>query len=271
MPPDPPEPADLHAQFSPEHHLDWGDPIPTAAQIAAEFGPEATAESLELLCRLVTHQREVTRQLLDSIRPGDTTHELDHRVKSPSSLARKIWSAWHRNRTPLTDDLLRFTVVAKSPAQVVESARETVDRLQANGWRVESAHQSYVDGSRYNGIHAILRAREDVQVEVQFHSPESIRVKMATTRLYHVNRDPRESRKTRNEAATEAISLSAAMTQPAGLVGLTHLGGVPVEARSYGSSNRQTKQRQMRRPQNASASNRQSDDDKRIENGGMAK
>lgn len=31
-----PEPADLHARLSDRHPLDWGDPIPTRAEISAE-------------------------------------------------------------------------------------------------------------------------------------------------------------------------------------------------------------------------------------------
>jgi hypothetical protein len=198
MPPRPPdreglpEPADLHAEFSQEHRIDWGEPIATASQIAAEFGAEVTAQSLELIRRLTKHHRHATQQLLDSIQPGDKAHELDRRIKSPASLARKIWKYRSIKLPPPIDDVLRFTVVAKGPEMLVESARETVSRLRAKGWEVESAHQSYVDGSRYKGIHAIMHTSGGAQAEVQFHSPESIRVKLQTTSLYHVERDPRQ-------------------------------------------------------------------------------
>jgi hypothetical protein len=248
MPPTPPdregfpEPADLHAEFSPELRLDWGDPIATASQIAAEFGAEATAQSLELIRQLAKHHRHATQQLLDSIRPGDKAHELEHRIKSPASLARKIWKYRSIKLPPPLDDVLRFTVVARGPETLITSAHETVSRLRAKAWQVESAHQSYVDGSRYKGIHAIMRTSGGAQAEVQFHSPESLRVKMQTTSLYHLGRDPRQSRAARAEAGAEAVRLSTAMAQPPGIEGLTHLGGVSVEARRYGASIRQRKQ-----------------------------
>lgn len=241
--PDLPEPADLHAQFSRDHRLDWGEPIPTAAQIAGEFGTDATAESLELLHRMIVHHSDATRDVLDSIRPGDTTYELEHRIKSPASLARKIWKYRSVKAPPPLDDVLRFTVVAKSPERLVESVRKTVDQLRTKGWTVESAHQSYVDGTRYKGIHAILRTSSGTQAELQFHSPESIRVKTQTTSLYHTERDPRQSRTARDAASAEAVQLSALMEQPAGIEDLTQLGGVPVEPRRYGSPSRQGKHR----------------------------
>jgi hypothetical protein len=277
MPPRPPdreglpEPADLHAEFSQVHRLDWGEPIATASQIAAEFGAEATAQSLELIRRLTKHHRHATQQLLDSIQPGDKTHGLDHRIKSPASLARKIWKYRSIKLPPPLDDVLRFTVVAGSPETLVKSARETVSRLGLNGWQVESAHQSYVDGSRYKGIHTIMRTSDRAQAEVQFHSPESIRVKMQTTSLYHLARDPRQSRATRDAAGAEAVRLSAAMAQPPGIEGLTHLGGVSVEARRYGSSIRQRKPRPAQESQPDGRANSGPVRQRDVENGGRTR
>ncbi|HEY0691186.1 MAG TPA: hypothetical protein VGD71_19375 [Kribbella sp.] len=230
-----PEPAHLHACFSEHHRLDWGTPIQTTALIAAEYGPDATAKSLKLLCRLVDRHGDPTRQFLHSIRPGEVAHQLESRIKSPASLARKIWKYGRKNRPALTDDVLRFTVLAEGPDTLVDSARGTVDRLNAAGWRVESAHQSYLDDSRYKGLHAIMRTDSGVQVEVQFHTSESIGVKTLTTGLYHTERDPRQTREVRAAASREAIQLSAAMTKPSGIDALTDLGGVEVEPRRYGS------------------------------------
>ncbi|ADB34383.1 hypothetical protein Kfla_5370 [Kribbella flavida DSM 17836] len=241
-PPDLPEPEDLQAEFSAAgHDLDWGDPVPTRADIVAEFGPEATAASFTLLRRLLAHHDEATRQFLHAIRSGDVPHELDHRIKSPQSLARKLWK--YRHMQLPVDDVLRYTVVTEHPDRLIDSARETVARLAETGWQVQSAHQSYVDGSRYKGIHAIMRTATGTEVEVQFHSVESIQVKTRTTGLYHVERDPTQPKTVRAEATAEAVRLSAAMRQPAGLDAFTELGGCRVEARRYGSSDRRPPRR----------------------------
>ncbi|TWD74757.1 hypothetical protein FB561_6188 [Kribbella amoyensis] len=244
MPPDDglqgvPEPEELHARLNTGHALNWGDPVPSKQEIATEFGKEPTVKSLELLRQAADHHDEVTRALLESIGPGDMTHELEHRVKSPASLARKIAKYQHLPKPPL-DDVLRFTVVTSTPNALVDSVRDTVNQLEQRGWKVRAAHQSYVDGSRYKGIHAHFEARDGATVEVQFHSLESIDVKMQTTELYHVGRDQRRSKAERRAAGAEATRLSAGMTQPAGLDEMTELGGVPVDVRRYGSRVRRT-------------------------------
>lgn len=216
--------------------LDWGDLLPTSAQIAAEFGAAATSRSLELLRQAADHHGAATSQVLAALAPGDTTYQLDRRVKSPTSLARKIWKYGRKNRAPLTDDVLRFTVLTSRPDELVASAVGTADRLGTAGWRVESALQTYVEGSRYKGLHAIMRAAAGHPVEIQFHSPESARVKAATTELYLIERDPRQTKQARDSARQACIALSATMTQPAGIDQLEELGGVPVTVRGYGMS-----------------------------------
>ena len=231
-----PGPGELHARFARQYPLDWGDPLPTVGQIAAEFGAPAASRSLELLRRAAEHHGEATGQVLAAIPPGGTTYQLDRRVKSPSSLARKLWKYGRKNRPALTDDVLRFTVLASGPEALVGLAVATTDRLAARGWRVESAVHTYVDGSRYKGLHAIMRSTGDHQVEIQFHSPESARVKAATTELYLIERDPRRSKQARQSARRDCIALSATVTQPPGIDQLTELGGVPVRVRNYGTA-----------------------------------
>lgn len=229
-----PEPAVLHELLSRHHPLDWGDPLPTKADLVTAFGPRATEQALGLLRSASGRHDLVTADLVAAIPPGDKAHQLDHRVKGPDSLARKFWTASQRNRPALTDDVLRYTVLAASPDTLVDSTRQTVDRLVDRGWTVDSAHHSYVDDSRYKGVHVIMRDPSRQQVEVQFHTPESAEVKARTTRLYEVERDPRQPRQRRSDARAECIRLSAAMTTPADIGRLTELHGVPVAARCYG-------------------------------------
>lgn len=229
-----PEPAVLHEVLSRHHPLDWGDPLPTKADLVTAFGPRATEQALGLLRSASGRHDLVTADLVAAIQPGDKAHQLDHRVKGPDSLARKFWTASQRNRPALTDDVLRYTVLAASPDTLVDSTRQTVDRLVDRGWTVDSAHHSYVDDSRYKGVHVIMRDPSRQQVEVQFHTPESAEVKARTTRLYEVERDPRQPRQRRSDARAECIRLSAEMTTPADIGQLTELHGVPVAARCYG-------------------------------------
>ncbi|QNE18378.1 hypothetical protein F1D05_11325 [Kribbella qitaiheensis] len=239
MPPpeldDLPEPHDLHNRLSADRPLDWGDPLPSKAQIAAEFGAGAATRGLEFLTRALEVEKRVTADFTAAVPSGTVPHNLQNRMKSPHSLARKLrktenyWSP----RDP--EDVLRYTVVAPEPDDLVEAAAGIVRDLQSKGWVMDSAHHSYVDGSRYKGLHAFMHCQGEL-VELQIHSQESLEVKTRTTPLYEVERDPRQSPPARAAARAACISMSVQMRQPIGIAELTELGGVPVSTRSYGGT-----------------------------------
>lgn len=230
------EPYELHVWFSAHRELDWGDPVPSKKEIAEEFGVVATARSIAMLTEVAMVERAVTEDLVAAVRPGTVAYQLESRVKSPQSLARKLSKAnAHRSTLPQPEDLLRYTVVAPEPDDLVEAAGDTVEALRSKGWAVESSHHSYVDGSRYKGLHTFLRT-QGVLVELQIHSRESIDIKTQTTPLYEVERDPRQDKEARAGARDQCIALSDGMRQPAGIDDLRELGGVPVVVRSYGKS-----------------------------------
>jgi hypothetical protein len=222
--------------MSAHRELKWGDPVPSKQEVAAEFGIVATAQSLAMLAEVAEVERAVTDDLVAAVRPGTVAHQLESRVKSPQSLARKVSSAnAHRSKPLQPEDLLRYTVVTPEPDGLVEAAGATVEALRSKGWQIQSAHHSYVDGSRYKGLHTFLRAH-GVVIELQLHSRESIEVKTQTTPLYVVERDPRQVKEARAAARDRCIALSDGMHQPAGIDNLSELGGVPVAVRSYGKA-----------------------------------
>lgn len=231
-----PEPHELHARIAQHRPLDWGDPIPSKDEIAHEFGVAATRRSLLMVAGVAEVERAVTEELVAAVRPGTVAHQLESRVKSPQSLARKLSAAnSYRSKPSQPEDLLRYTIVVKEPDDLVDVAGDTVQALRADGWAMESAHHSYVDGSRYKGLHTFLRTHS-VVVELQLHSRESIDVKTQTTPLYVIERDPLRNKEARTGARELCIALSDGMRQPAGIDGLSELGGVPVAVRSYGKS-----------------------------------
>jgi hypothetical protein len=230
-----PEPAALHARFSANGPVNWGDQLPSKKEIAAEFGDRAAVLSLTMISRAAAVEAQVTEDLLAAVRLGTVSYQLEHRVKSPQSLARKIHKLARTQfaEEPL-DDVLRYTMVAREAEDLVETAVNACERLTAKGWVMDSVHHSYVDGSRYKGLHMFLRSRGEL-IELQIHSRESIDVKVRTTPLYVVERDSRQDRESRDVARAECIAISGQMTQPAGIDQLTTLGGVAVSTRSYGT------------------------------------
>ncbi|TCC33705.1 hypothetical protein [Kribbella sindirgiensis] len=236
----PPEPSTLHRAFSIGGPLDWGDHPLSAAEIARLHGAKATRKSLRLLEEAVAIEPRITADFLASLPDAASPYQLARRVKSPESLARKIRdSAVKHRRVPL-DDLLRYTVQAASPDDLVDSARGTVDQLTDRGWRVVYAMHSYTDGSRYKGLHAYLAAPGGARVEIQFHSAASARIKELTTPWYEIERSLRAATHDRDVARQKCVDLSATLSPPAGIEGLTALGGKDVTVKNYSDSRAHT-------------------------------
>ncbi|MFG1817305.1 hypothetical protein ACGFIF_26355 [Kribbella sp. NPDC049174] len=238
MPPapaQPPEPSTLHQAFERNGPLDWGENALTAADIARAHGAKASRKSLQLLERTVALEPRITAQFLASLPPTASPYHLASRVKSPDSLARKIRNASaKRSRIPL-DDVLRYTALTASSNELVDAARHTIDRLTDQGWRVTYAVQSYTDGSRYKGVHAYLAVPGIDRVEVQFHSAASAKVKELTTPWYEIERSAHASKDER-AARKKCVDLSATLSAPPGIDGLTELGGRTVAVCNYSDS-----------------------------------
>lgn len=230
-----PEPTDLHARFAAQRALQWGHPLPTKAEIAAEFGPLATGRALSQLDSIGWMNAEATREVLASTKPGAAIYQLDKRIKSPQSLARKVKKYTGRSgRLPSIEDLQRFTVMAHAHDDLVDLVRHVAGDLQGRGWQLSGVRNSYVEGSRYKGVHLDTQDPRGQRIEVQLHTVASIAVKEATTSLYEIERDIRLPRNNRDEAMVECVRLSAELPTPQGLDELTSLGGCPVTVRGYG-------------------------------------
>ncbi len=262
-----PEPAELHAQLSRDHPLDWGD-LPTRQEITAKYGAAPTDRALAFLARAAQVEPRITADVTSAIGGDGFAYHLKNRLKSPQSLARKLEQSRHFGPSyPPPEDVLRYTVGVDHPDQVVRAARRMVEQMTARGWPMESAHHSYHPGSRYKGLHFFVRGQGQV-VEIQVHSRQSIAVKERTTEPYEIFRDNTRSRAEQDAAQDVCIEYSEPMTQPAGIDALKDLGGVPVEARSYGRRPAKsprvgeggTSRRQDRRPQSP---HRRRDDDGR--------
>lgn len=233
-----PEPADLHARLARTRPLDWGDPVPTKAEIADAYGTRATVESLTLLARAAAVEQQLTDDLVASTTDGMDAHQLESRLKSPQSLARKLRkiAGTEFNKQPI-EDVVRYTIVVPEPNDLVPASVDAHNSLKGRGWEINGAVHSYAEGSRYKGLHLFMQKYGE-RVELQLHSRESIDIKNRTTPLYMVERDTEQPRDKRAEARNAAIALSAQMRKPAGIDDLNTLGGVPVEVRVYGGAGR---------------------------------
>jgi hypothetical protein len=243
MPPDGPppdtlpEPRDLLRAFTAHGPLNWGADPGTAAEIVEQYGVKATTRSLRMLVDVLKSEPRVTAEFLAAMPSMASAYHLASRVKSPKSLARKLadrreGAAWNRP----VEDVLRYTVLTEHPRSLVAATRQTTDELGRSGWKVKSAMHSYTEGSRYKGIHALLQTSSGDRVEVQFHSALSVRVKELTTPYYEIERSVNATAEERTAARRECIRLSAPLAEPAGIGGLTDLGGHRVTVNNYSDS-----------------------------------
>lgn len=234
------ESEELRRSLSRVHPLVWEDPLPARVEIAARRGRDATAAAYERLAALVPVEQDITAAVLASMPPGATAHQLDRRVKSPASLARQIAKAARAANTGPAGsgrelaDVLRYTMLVEHSDELVGATVALTDRLEGAGWTVWDARHSYVEGSRYRGLHTTMRTAAGSDVEFQFHSRASIGVKELTTRLYEVNRDPHRPRHEREQAELESVRLSDQLPVPAGLDELRQLGGCEMVVRRFG-------------------------------------
>jgi hypothetical protein len=234
-----PEPIDLRMAFAERHPVNWGDDLPTAAQLASKYGPDAARLSLTTLQRRLRTEQLTTRDFLSAVPDDATAYNLGSRVKSPMSLARQFQNRLERDTQGEPSDVLRFTVLCRTPGELAAAARSTVDELQASGWAVRSAMHSYTEGSRYKGLHADLLTPAGDVVELQFHSIASTKVKEATTRPYEIERSAAASDSARVAARALCVELSDTLATPPGLDDLRTLGGVPIDVNNYSDSRNQ--------------------------------
>jgi hypothetical protein len=245
MPPpglaDVPEPRELLASFGRRGEVEWGAELPTAAEIAQQYGVPAAVRSLELLKRTVSTEPRVTAEFLAALPSSGAPYHLASRIKSPHSLARKLRDAQRSGREIPPEDLLRYTVVTEHPDSLVATTRQTIDRLSASEWQTTYAMHSYTEGSRYKGVHAYLAIPSGGSVEVQFHSLAAVKVKEATTPYYEIERSADATLSQRSAARQECVRLSATLAAPFGIDNLKVLGGERVEVNNYSDSRQQRK------------------------------
>jgi len=233
-----PEPAELHSALARGHPLNWSEPLPTKAQLVAEFGVEAVRLALTALRARVVVEPAATAEFVAALSGESSSYKLESRVKSPQSLARKYSDRLETLDDDEPDDILRYTMLTDSPEQLIAETQQTVDRLHNAGWRPVSAMQPYTEGSRYKGIHVCFRLPSGETVEVQFHSVASTRVKEATTTPYEIERSADASPAERAAGRALSIELSDSLEPPAGIADLRTVGDVPVEVKTFGDSRR---------------------------------
>ncbi|GAA4660318.1 hypothetical protein GCM10025779_28600 [Arthrobacter cryoconiti] len=200
------------------------------------------AEAVGTLADISQEEPAITSAVMSAVPAGAKAHGLEFRVKSPSSLARKIHDRVKlaaRSEHPKTPaevaagmtDIVRYTIEARDHDALVPTAKASIRKLTSQGFEVVEAEHSYVDGSGYKGLHLLVRSPTGRTFELQFHSARSQQVKDDVHLVYEDARrlDPGDPGRPILEAKMK--SMSNGLPQPPGIDSLRRLGGVPVQVR----------------------------------------
>lgn len=161
------------------------EPTVPVAPIAVGPDPEAVALAHENIATATAIEPDVTAAMVDTARAaGGTMEGLDFRLKSESSLLRKLTEIVHDDHVDLPTasasikDNLRYTTTFAGH-EMAAGARAQLDALEAKGYRVIRTRNTFGEGNIYRGINMILETPDGYKFELQFHTPESFALKNA--------------------------------------------------------------------------------------------
>lgn len=157
---------------------------------------------------------------------GGQLHGLDHRMKTPESLARKIASDAANNyggnlklAAEAVSDANRYTVIA-NPTNYSNAVSTAISTLRDEGYNVadDRVKNYWVEGNNYKGVNVAMVTPEGDKVELQFHTPDSAYLKESLNHpLYEEYRNLPKDDPRAIELNNQMISNSAQLDVPHGV------------------------------------------------------
>lgn len=224
--------------------VDWGaEPAP--AMLWKMHPAQVASEAVRVIRQARAAEARTTADFLASLPAWVTPHALQFRMKSPSSLARKLQTKAQQNAQTVSEgglraisdkltDVLRYTALTHTSEKLIESVKSTVAGMLDRGYRVVSAEQSYVTGNVYKGIHLLLQKGEDERpIEIQFHTQLSQAVKDVNHVDYEIARERQTPYAERAAVTAQMEERSASIPVPADISGFHTVGGCEVVTKRY--------------------------------------
>ena len=221
--------------------VNWGAQ-PSTEELYDTYGATIAGAAIAELERVAEVEPEITAAIIAAAPADCRMHNLEFRMKSPASLARKIEAKMMSNQeltprviTSRLSDFVRYTVVTPAPDRVVPAARETLSALKALGWDVREIEHSFVDGNPYKGLHSVVvhHGETDQDVEIQFHTEAGSAVKDRYHEEYETMRDASRPDPARIVAFATMVEAWSRIPTPPGLVDF-HIGEVTAVEKVYG-------------------------------------
>lgn len=230
------QPLNKHGEHDQSSHGSWanqsrgasGYKVPALAKDEPpkpEASADAVREAKALRAKAVALEPVITKLMLDlRDKSGGEFVQLDQRVKSTKSLARKIdadaESEYNGDREVAArnvSDAVRYTLKVEDE-NYSKSLETTVNALEAAGFtlRIKNFWQG---GDTYDGVN--IKARKDgVEVEIQLHTPSSFEHKHGSTAVQGTHPIYKEYQVELNDSVRQQkwdkmIDIAKGVTRPA--------------------------------------------------------
>lgn len=151
---------------------------------------------------------------------------LEHRTKTKSSFLRKIADDTEKSTDAKvimgalddTHDIIRYTYQADAKS-LVGSYNNVVEEMEASGFSLNKVKNTWNNKrSAYKGINCVFETSEGTKFEVQFHTPESFKVKNGKQhKLYEEFRKSETSQERKMELTRQMFEESKDLEIPEGI------------------------------------------------------
>lgn len=163
--------------------------------------PEATDAPEDVIAaaravreRAADMDKAITKQMIDAANAhGARLEGLEFRLKSEQSIARKVQErAALTGKDPMAiaeelSDITRYTMVFPRQQYAASAVRVLKDlEEEGSALRIKNYWQQ---GDPYQGINVAITTSDDLKVELQFHTPGSIKAKEVIHKYYEAFRE----------------------------------------------------------------------------------
>ncbi len=151
---------------------------------------------------------------------GMKAEGLECRIKEKGSFLRKIAGRYNPDgNTYEVKDILRYTYTAP-PDKLAGKISESIETYQRSGYNTVEVKNYWLDkGNPYNGVNTVLKAPNGQKFELQYHTPESFKVKNGEMhKLYEEHRALTDSNSAKGAALEDKMfEISESMEIPKGI------------------------------------------------------
>lgn len=166
-------------------------PPPPVVATDGEGSDDVAAFATSILELAAATEPDVTPRLVAiAEKMGGAMYKLEHKLKTRASTERKLRAKMAEDgvalRDVVIDDALRYTMKVEDapPGRHVEAIKAVLDELETMGHVVVRLKNYWPADDNYSGINGVFEAPNGLLWELQFHTPDSIRVQAQTRAMY---------------------------------------------------------------------------------------